>query len=97
MCAAAVTWLLVATTRPPLAMVQRSMETVTLWPLAKRTTGRRWLPAKRCTTPRAPLTRPLPALTLRMSMTWAPTFSSSTPFACESTYKAEKRILWRKE
>ena len=46
-------------------------------------TGRRCCPANRRTTPRAPLTRPLAALTLRRSMTWAPTFSSSTFSACQ--------------
>lgn len=40
------------------------------------------LPQKRCTTPRAPLTRPRAALTLRVSITCAPTFSSTAARLC---------------
>ena len=40
------------------------------------------VPQKRCTTPRAPLTRPRPMPTLRVSITCAPTFSSKLTLLC---------------
>ena len=51
--------------------------------LAKRTTGRRLaVPAKRSTTPRAPFTRPRRVFALRVSITCAPSRSSSERGAC---------------
>ena len=54
---------------------------------AKRTTGSLLAaPTQRSTTPRAPFTRPLAWLRLRVSMTWAPTFRCSTALACSSSH-----------
>lgn len=54
--------------------------------LTNRTTGSlRAPPTKLCTTPLEPLTRPLLALRVRISITWAPTFSSTMPLACTNS------------
>ena len=55
--------------------------------LTNRTIGSlRAPPTKLCTTPLEPLTRPLLALRVRVSITWAPTFNSTVPLACNKHF-----------